>query len=371
MKSIFIHIRIWLTAIILISCSTKNTEQETVESDTIEITKEQFKTANMEFGTPKIHKFENKVAFVGRIVPKVNSVAKISAPINGVVKKIYVQSGSHVTNGEKLIEVGGNDMIDLQQQFASSSAKLKQLIVEYKRAGLLYKDSIKLEDDFLKIESNYKSELGIYNALKIKLKKLGIDPKDIESGKYQESYFIYAPIEGQVVNLNFDMGQFISSDEYVAEIIDNKQVQIEVSVFEKDLMHIKEDQILKFSVAGDSSEYNGKIQSVSKLINDNTKSAVCYAIIMNLDNGFNINQLVSGYIITNADSLLALPNAAIIRSNENSFVFANLGLKDNDIYQLERYQVNTGRVDDDFTEIKDYNLNKDLLISGTFNLNIE
>ncbi len=364
------YIAIGLLIFSVISCSTKTTEDTAIDTGIIEITKEQFQSENMEFGKPELHRFENTIPFVGKIIPKVNGVAKISVPIDGIVKKIYVQPGDLVKKGEKIIEVGGNAMIDLQQEFAASSAKLKQLTAEYKRARLLYNDSIKIEDDFLKIESNYKTALGIYSALKLKLTRLGIASDDIESGQYMDNYAILAPIGGQIVNLDFDLGQFISSDEYIAEIIDSKQVQIQISIFEKDLSQIKEGHDVIFSVVGDSMKYKGKVKSIASLLNDNTQSSDCYAEILDEDKRFTINQLVNGSVITNVDTLLAIPNTALVSSDDKMYIFAKEGML-NDMYQIKKYKVTTGSIDDIYTELKGYNLSNDLLIKGTFNLNVD
>ncbi len=358
------------TALYLMSCSTKKTEETTGNSDFIEITKEQFQTENMEFGKPEKHVFKNKIQFSGKIVPTANGMAKISVPIEGTIEKLYVQPGQRLKRGEKIMEIGGNAMIDLQQQITSSVSKLKHLTAEYERARILYEDNIKVQDEFFKIESNYKSELGNYSALKLKLQRLGITVSDIENGDYHKTYIITAPIEGQIVNLECNLGQFVSAEQYIAEIVNNNQVQVKISLFEKDLSLIEINQKIAFNIIGDNQEYNGEIRSISKLINNQTKSSNCYAEILNTDNEFSINQFVNGSIIIDSDTLLALPSSAIIKSGELDYVLLSEG-EQNGNYHLRKVSVNTGMNDDNYTEIKDDKLNSKILINGIYNINVE
>ncbi len=372
MNKFFVYNVLSMMVLLASSCASDQSNKENVgeNSDVIEISKIQFQSENMAFDKPTYQLFEEKVHFTGNIVPTIDGVAKLSIPIDGVVHKIFVKPGQWVNKGDKIVSVGGNSVIDIQQQYSSSSAKIKQLKADYERAKILYRENIKTESEFLLIESNYKSELGIYSALKLKLQNMSLNLNDIENGLYQSSYIVTAPINGQVVDFNFNLGQFITSDQYVAEIVNNQKVQLQISIFEKELSQIKEGQDVVFNLLGDKKEHKGKVSFISQLLNDDTKSVSCYADIHSLDYHYTINQIVNGDVIIKSDSIIAVPVAAVIGLGELDYVLTKQNETESS-FQLIKEIVNTGRGDDSYVELIDYKLNKEILISGTYNVNLE
>ena len=207
------------TLFFLLSCNNKTSEDNETENNFIEITKEQFLSEKMAIGTPKKIAIEERISFTGKVVPKLNGGSVIiNAPVEGIVMDIHVQPGQDIRLNETLFEIGGSAVIDLQQEFASSSAKIKQLQANFNRAKELYKENINTENDFMLAESLYKSELANYNALKLKLQNIGLNTSNIENGNYAATYRIKAPINGQISQITCVKGQFISAEHQIAEV---------------------------------------------------------------------------------------------------------------------------------------------------------
>lgn len=360
-----------LVFMVLAACTSNQPEESASARDIIEITKKQFQSENMELGSPFRMLFETKIHFTGKIVPQSDGMAKINAPIEGIVKNIHVQTGKYISTGETLIEIGGNILIDMQQTFAASSAKMKQLKADFERAKKLYDEKILTENAYMLAESNYKSELANYSALKMKLKSIGLNITDIENGIYTSTYKIKAPVNGQLVKFNCTLGQFITPQQDIAEIVNHQKIQLQLSVFEKDIPNIEPGQKVLFTVAGAQNQKStATIKHVGKILDPNSKSSECYAEINTPGNGsFVINQLVNGDIIVKTDSVYAIPQNAIITSGKNSYVYAKESERE-DGYTFRKIKVTTGRTDKDFIEIIDVPVTK-LLISGTYNITIE
>ncbi|MCW3785380.1 efflux RND transporter periplasmic adaptor subunit [Plebeiibacterium sediminum] len=367
MKKDVIYIWAGIIFLVMSSCSTKTSVDENSDTDLIEITKDQFQSEKMLFGKPEQYLFEEKVHFTGKIVPKTNGMAKISVPVGGIVKNINIQPGELVKKGEKIMAIGGSAIIDLQQQFASSAAKIKHLKADYDRAQILYNDNIKTESEFLIIESNYKAELGIYSALKLKLQSMGINLEEIQKGLYQNSYWVTAPIKGQVVNFDFSLGQFVSSDQYAAEIVNNHEIQLQIAVFEKDLQQMGIGQKVVFSLLGDSIEYQGQINFMNHIIDADTKSSSCYAEIYDKGKSFAINQMVNGNVIVEADSIIAVPNQAVVSAGDLNFVLVKEDENEN-TFHLHKVEIRTGRANQEYVELLGFSENTEILISGGYNL---
>jgi cobalt-zinc-cadmium efflux system membrane fusion protein len=367
MKNIYLIINI-LILLVVVSCKheAKN-ETQTVES-IVEISKEQFLSENMELGKMVQTEINEKVAFTGKIVPKINGVAKISVPVAGKIISVNTKEGQHVNVNEILLKVGGNELIDLQQAFASSSAKIKQLKTDYSKAKQLYEENIKIESEYMLAESNYKVEWANYSALKTKLQNIGLNLKNIEKGEYTSQYSIKSPIAGQVSEVNIVRGQYVSSETEIIEIIDKNKTELHLTIFEKDFPKILIGQIVQFwSMDNNTSKSLAKISRIGGKLNSNTID--CYASITERANTYAINQIVNGEITVSSDSVAAIYKNAVFTIGNNHYILIKKS-EDENKYTFEKKKISAGKSSDDYIELLEL-VDEEILMNGTYNISIE
>ena len=271
-----------------------------------------------------------------------------------------------------IFEVSGHGFIDLQKDFAESSAIVSRLKSDYLRAKELFKENIATQKDFTYVESNYFAENAKYKALKIKLKNAGLDVSKIEKGEFYSSYYITSPIKGFVASIDATIGQYVEPQQQVAEIIDDKSFQLRFSVFEKNINKIKTGQTVSFYLIGNKTEqYKATISSVGKTIMPASKSIDCYATIENTNN-INLvsNQYVEGEVYTAVDSVISVPETAIIYSDNDPYLLA-YEKEMNSIYYFKKIKVKTGRKANNYIELTEQLPANKLLINGIYNITIE
>ncbi len=363
-----------ITATILLfsACSKKTSETPEPENDFTKITMEQFQEGKMALGKPLKMAFENSFQISGKIVSRVDGLAKISIPIEGFIKRIHVRKGQSVKSGEVLFEIEGSALIELQKAFAISSAKMPQLQSDFERIEQLFKENIKTESEFMIAESAYKTELANYSALKQNLENIHLSISDIENGNYASVYQIKSPIQGQVVDVQTTPGQYVSPQSSIAEIVDARKKHLQLLVFENDYSKIKSGQKVAFKTASEKGAYStATITSIGKILNMQSKSFDCFAEISDTDKSkFIINQLVHGQVILNTDTVFALPQEAILKSGNNQFVFVKAREIGNELF-LEKVKVRVGRSSKNHVELIDGPLNKQILISGAYHISSE
>ncbi len=363
---------IFALSVILVSCNNK-TEQTTVsDSGFIEISKAQFESEKMVIGEPALYPFTEEVYFTGNIVPSVNGQAQISLPLPGIIDKIHCKPGQIMSKGSIMFEVSGNEFIDRQKDFAESSAIVTRLESDYLRAKELHKDNIATQKDFTYAESNYYAENAKYKTLKIKLESMGLDVSKIEKGVFYSSYSVKSPINGFVSSVNATIGQYVEPQHNIAEIIDSKSFQLRLSVFEENINKIKTGQTVAFYLNGNKSEkHHAVINSVGKTIISDSKSIECFAVI---DNHISINlvnnQFVEGEIYTAIDSVLSVPETAIVNSENDSYLIM-YEKEVNSIYYFKKIKVNTGRKANKYIELTEQIPSGKLLVNGIYNIQIE
>lgn len=363
---------VFVLSVVLVSCK-NNTEQTTENvSSIIEISKAQFESDKMVIGEPILSPFADMVYFTGTIIPSVDGQAQISLPLPGIIYKIHCKPGQIISKGAVMFEVFGNGFVDQQKDFAESSAILSRLKSDYLRAKELYEDNITTQKDFTYAESNYYAENSKYKALKIKLENMGLDVSKIEKGVFYASYSIKSPIRGFVSSVNATIGQHVEPQQKIAEIIDDKSFQLRLSVFEENINKIKTGQSVAFYLNGDKSvKYKATINTVGKTIMPDSKSIECFALI---DNPTSINmvnnQFVEGEVYTTVDSVLSVPETAILYSDNEAYLLI-YEKEVNSVYYFKKIKISTGRKVNQHIELTEQLPTRKLLVNGISNIQIE
>ncbi|HRQ31252.1 MAG TPA: efflux RND transporter periplasmic adaptor subunit, partial [Saprospiraceae bacterium] len=260
----------------LLSCNNKTAPAE-AESGFIEVTTKQFNTDEMQLGTMETVTFEKTVKCNGRIIAPPDGQAQASSPVSGMIKKILCSTGQMVTLNQALVEISGNEIIDLQRDFAESSAQLKKLKSEYVRSKALFQDKIMTEKEFIAAESDYKTTLARFNGLKLKVETLGFSTAKIENGDYYTSYFVKSPIRGFVQEIKVNVGGFIDPHTPLAEITDPQKFQLELSVFGKDINSLRKGQIVRYKTVDESDWKQAVIQTIGIAVQEDSKTIECIA----------------------------------------------------------------------------------------------
>ncbi len=363
-----------LLVVVSVSCSgdkgNKSTE-ETTNSHLIKLTEQQFDANGMKLGKVSVQLFENIIDCNGYVTAKPNGMADISTQLGGLVKRIRVSSGDNVKKGDVLCEITSNEFINLQKNFAETSAKLKQLSADYKRAKKLYEEKIGSEKNFLAIQSSFKAMEATNKALKLQLSQIGLNVSKIEAGNFYPVYPVLSPISGQVSDISVNMGQYIEPQKKLMEVIDEDALQLKLSVFENDVPYLKPGQKVNFyTVNNKDSLYTATLNTVGKSINPETKTIICLANIDKDQVNFVNNSFIRAGIITDKQEAPALPNEAIAKT-ETGYKVLSLEKKKGDVYYFKWVKVQTGRVSKQFTEILNGSDLGEVLVKGGYNLPVE
>ncbi|MCF6181356.1 efflux RND transporter periplasmic adaptor subunit [Lutibacter sp.] len=371
MKKKISKIIVLLLSIITISCNTSKTEEATVnpikeDNNLVEITSSQFENSKMKLGKISKQLFTESIKTNGYIdVPPANR-AKVSAIIGGYVKKSPLLVGDKVKKGQLLLTIENPDFIEIQQNYLEVSEKLTYLKSEYNRQKTLFKEKITSQKKYLKAESDYKSALASLNGLSQKLKMININPLNVKAGKITSIAPIYAPIGGSVTAVYTNVGEFMNASDVLLEIINNEHKHLELIVFEKEILKIREKQPILFKIPESSTKkYKAEVYLVGKSI-DKNRTVRVHGHLEDEDVPFIVGMFVEAEIITNSVQKQALPIEAVLEKDNEYFVLV-LKEKKNKVYQFEKVKINVGIKNENGIEIIGKNLeNKQILMKGAF-----
>ena len=369
------NLYILLFSLVLVACGNSEKSLETtVETETVsnelDITKQQFEGEKMAFGTFTEHAFPETVKANGMIDVPPHNKSSVTSFIGGYVTKTPLLIGDRVKKGQLLITLENPEFVEIQQNYLEVSEQLNYLKSEFTRQKTLYDENITSQKNFLKAESTYKSSLAKYNGLRKKLQMLNINPTSVEQGNISSTINLYAPIAGYVTKVNISNGTFVSPSDIVMEIVDTDHIHLELSVFEKDILKIKKDQDILFTIPEASdSIYKAEVHLVGTTINENTRRVKIHGHIEEGQTQFIVGMFTEADIIINNTNRMALPKEAIIHVEDDFYV---LILKNKTAFEfhLEKIKIEKGIETEDFVEIlnTDVLIDKQILIRGTYML---
>lgn len=373
MKNYSIFYIITAGFLFLLSSCKQKIEQKTDQADgLLTITTEQFVTGSLSVGEPVRMIFEETVRCNGNVIAEPSGSARISTQVPGIVKEIRCVSGQKVNQGQALFELSGNEFIELQKDLAETSSQLKRLKSEYERIKSLFNEKVGSEKEMILAESEFKASNAKYSALKMKIKILGLDEARIEDGDFYESFTLKAPINGYISQVNVSIGQYVDQQTTLSEIFDAARLQLKIAVFEKDLHNLKENQKIKFNLLGDTVEsYTARLKSIGKNVDSESKTIVCYAGIDNLhSSNFVNNAYVEAFITTKYDTVNAVPEESILRSEGSNYILEFIK-NENNLYYLKRTKAEVGRINNGYAELLNIQNNCKLITKGAYNIRIE
>lgn len=372
--SYFISV-ITLAALLFTSCGTKNAEtpdEEVTTNETITLSRTQFESSGMQLGKPEKMTFLHKTRANGKVAAAPAGMAQISSMIPGKIRQIAVNIGDRVNKGQLLCTIESSELIQLQMDYAGSVSRLKSVKAEYERQQALADENIASQKTFLNAESEYKSLLSQCEGLKARIQLLGLNAEKTAQGVIVKELNLTAPIGGFVSSLSVETGYFAEPQKVLMELVDLNQLQLKLSVFEKDLEGLKPGlKISFFSPNNPSAAYSGELLSYSRNIDQDTKAITIIGSIRQADKPALINGMyIEADIFTGEIEAMALPDEAILKSGDIRQVLVQVSANGKEI-KLSRKQVKTGMSSNGFTEIPNPEGLENVLVKGGFNLVME
>jgi cobalt-zinc-cadmium efflux system membrane fusion protein len=300
-----------------------------------------------------------------------NHKAIISSFLGGYVKSCGLQVGEEVKKGQTLLVLENPLYVDIQKEYIQIAQQIKYLKSEFERQKLLHEEKISSEKNFFKAESDYLQAQGMLRTLEEKLRLLHIEPKAVLQGKITSQIAVKAAISGTLSVVNAAVGSFKTDAETIIEIINTEALQLQMNVFEQDIIKIKKGQILYFTVSNDASKtFQSKVDLVGKSIQNQERSVQVFANLdASLKENFIAGMFVEAKIVTSQKTGFSLPKDAIWMESDKAYllVLQNSVKK----YQFRKTKVNLGVQTENKVEIlPQANLNQQtkILVKGVFEM---
>lgn len=370
MKKIIYTIAI--TSLLFACKEVKTEEPNPKDTGLITVTTTQFQSSGMEIASPVEQDFDVAINTSGRIDVPPQNRAKVTSFIGGYVKATKLLVGDKVTKGQALLTLENTEYLDIQKDYLEVAEQIKYLKSEFERQKTLYDEKISSQKNYLKAESEYRRTLGMYQSLRAKLQLLNINPTNVEKGKLTSIVTIYAPITGDIVIMNANVGMPVAPSDVILEIVDTSHLHLKLVVFEKDILKVKVGQKISFVVPEASKDvFDAEVHLVGKSIEGNDRTINVHG---HLDDAIK-QKLLTGMFVEakikiNSKKGLAIPVDALITENDKNFVLL-LDNDKNNTFSFKKVGITVGEKSEKAIEIipnNQINASSKILLKGVFDL---
>lgn len=333
------------------------------EEGLVSLTKMQRNTIGLTLGQVEQKNISSSIRVTGNLEVPPQGKASISALMGGNIHQIMVIESDEVNRGQTLALVENPEFIQMQVDLRASISQLDFLHKKYQRQQNLYEKQVGSGKAVQQAKAEYLAKKAQVEGLKAKLKMLHINPKSVIDGKIYAYLPIISPIKGFVKAVNINLGQYVGPKKTLFEVIDDDHIHVDLMVFEKDIDLVEKGQIIDLEIANSpQKDYQAKIFSVGKFFEQDPKAVHIHAEIIGETNSLISGMYVQGIINNGQNTVNALPQTAVIKEGNKSFIFVKV--KDTtktEEWTFKKITIETGQKDGKWVEVKFFQPHKDVL----------
>jgi cobalt-zinc-cadmium efflux system membrane fusion protein len=294
-----------------------------------------------------------------------DKVAAIGARITGRVRHVFKLEGDEVKPGDVLAELESAELGAAQAALIAARAHEEAAVANGRREKELAKASISSARDAEVASATAAAARAELLAAEGRVRAMG-GALSGEPGILQ----LRSPIAGRVVRRSLLRGQFVEPTLTAFKVADLSRVFVELAVFERDVVNIREGDPVEFHAPGLSKVgVTGRVAHVGDEIEIETRTATVRVIVEQPAVPLRPGQSVSAEISTTAkhEQSLVLSREAITSVDGKPTVFVA-----HDELAVEPRAVELGRQDGKQVEIvKGLTQGERVVVSGVFALKSE
>jgi RND family efflux transporter MFP subunit len=234
---------------------------------------------------------DSVVTAAGSLSSRNSSV--LSSKVMGRVVHLSVQEGDHVAAGKLLIKL---DSGEITAQAIMAQATYNNARLQYNRIKSLYDATASTQ---MEMEQ---ATLGFENA-----------QAGLQAAKAMESYtIITAPISGQIVEKRINVGEMALPGQPLIKIEDNRNLRLEVTVKEQDILFIQPGKPVKVRIdAMPGAEISGTVSQVVQASDVRTHSFIV-KIYIPANKGLVTGMYGKAYFPVGKREAILVPKSAVV-----------------------------------------------------------
>lgn len=327
--------------------------EEHVDVENILLNEKQIKAVDLKWGNVETRELDATIQVNGALVLRAQNIGMVTSLMSGVVKNVYVKEGQQVAKGQIVAAIENTDVLSLQREYFTTYQECESARQEMERQKLLASNGAGVKKNMQMARKDYQVARASMVGIARQLQQIGISAASVAKGHFTSVFPLRAPVSGTVSELTASLGSYADMQTPLMKISNNKAVECDLNVFEKDLGKIKNGNRVFLSLTNQPGvKLTGKVYGMNESFNKGTKSVAVH-VKLDAAPGAKLfdGMYVSGQIATGRQMCFALPNKAIVSAEGKQYVFALNHEPKKGEYSFSRHEVTTGVSTDGYTEV--------------------
>jgi len=289
--------------------------------DKILLNEEQKRNLGITAYTVKALKSFQVGPFNATVVRSADDSVVLSATVDGVIEKIFVQKYADVAQGEKLFVLSSQNLVLLEQNYLELFLQHQALEEIFRRDEKLYEKGIIAQKRVLASQQQMQHIAIQLHAMKQKLLLSGLQQKDIE--KIQKSLFplksisVFATEAGNIEELAPKRGERVAEGDVLAKIGTYKNFYIEFMISGKYKGLISKGTRCFFE------DKKAIVDTVSKNVQSDTQAFHVRALVQNGKN-LAAGSLYETYVEVLDSETFKIPKSSLVFSAQQAYIFKEI-----------------------------------------------
>jgi membrane fusion protein, heavy metal efflux system len=295
---------------------------------------------------PGVDRMEQGIECLAELTFNQNKLAEITPLVEGVVRFVAVDLGSHVHKGELLARLASQGMSEAQSAYLSARAEEELRAKDAERQRNLRVENISSDKDVQEVEAAHKNAAAALRQARQHLKVLGFTEEQIEglaSGRAApEDLEIRAPFAGEIVERKAVQGALAEVGKKLFMLADTSTLWAMVSIPESQLSRARVGQSVQLTVESlPGQRFAGRLTWLPVQIDERTRMARGRAEVDNKEGRLKAQMFARALILTGAsEHAVVIPESALQKVSGTTVVFVRSGV---DLFEARAVTVGARR----------------------------
>lgn len=287
----------------------------------------------------------------GEIQTNADREIHIVPRVAGVVREVRKTLGDQVKEGEVLAVLESRELADMKSNFLAARERIELAESNLERESKLKAKGLATEQEFLEAKQREaeahieldSSEQQLY-SLGLSSEQVAALPRHAKEGL--TNYEIVSPFDGTIIEKHLALGEAVNNDTQLFIIADLRTVWCDLSLYQKDLPHVRQGQDVEVRAENGDVIGQGELSYISALVDEETRTALGRVVLANANGSLRPGTFLTARIACDTESVkIAVLSDAVQSIDDRPTVF----VKDGDAF--EPRTVTIGRSDGERTEI--------------------
>lgn len=293
-------------------------------------------------------------AQAGKILANENRLAQLSARVPGHIVAVYANLGDRVKEGDRLLLLDSPAFAAAQLEYRKARNTLSVTEKALERAtALLDRGAIGVGEQQRR-DADYKNVRADLHEAEEKLHLLGMTEREIqrlaaETLPHAEvaRVTLRAPFTGEVIERNATIGEVIDPNKTLFTVADLSTVWVRADFPEQQAGRLKTGFPVEVRVSAyPDTIFRGAITYVGAVIDPATRTVTARADVANPDGQLRPEMFAEVTLVTDEQSVLSVPRAAVQQVGSRTVVFVVRGPR-----RFESREVTVGQTSSEYIQV--------------------